>query len=151
MSDFDEEIDFQELIEEVLTENDWIFNLQRNKNETSFICPMGAKNIPKLEVMLIVDAEGDCKIRNYLIRDISEKKRQRMLEIVNDLNKKFRYITFSIDEDGDLLAAYDFSIFSTDKEVVDKQVGTMLCITGEIMDKCFPKIMKALWEDDEDF
>lgn len=146
-----EEIDFQEIVEEVLNENDWVFTMQREKDETSFICPMGAKNIPKLEVMLIVDAEGDCKIRNYLVRGISEEKFPRVLEIINDLNKKFRYITFSIDEDGDILAAYDFCIFSPDKEVVDRQVGTMMYIASDIMDKCFPKIMKVLWEDDEDF
>ena len=143
-------IDYQELVEEILTENDWIFDIRREKEFTSFSFPMNAKNIPNLKVLFIVDSGGDCKIRNYIVRNITEEKRPRILAVINDLNKNFRYITLSLDEDGDISASYDFVIFSKNKNEIDKQVGTMVYITSEIMDKCFQKIMKVLWEDDEE-
>lgn len=144
-----DDINYGELVEEIFESNDWNFTAKRKDDDTFFAIPWSAKNLPGLDVKLIVSDDGDCKIRCYLAREVPDSKRPAMLAVLNALNNQYRYITLSIDSDGDILAAYDFRLFS-DAETTNKQVGMMIFFTTKIMDKCVPKIMKVLWQDDDE-
>ncbi len=145
----DEDLDYREVVEEVLENHDLRYHSKVNDNKVFFSLSFNAKNLPSLDLFLTVTTKGDAKITCYLVRDIVPQKRAAVINAINNLNNSYRYITLSLDSDGDLLAQYDFTIFG-DEEVADKQVITMIFLVREIMDECFPKIMKAIWRDDDE-
>lgn len=148
-----EKVNYGKFVEDAFENNGWHFNVRKIEDRTIFALPMSAKNCPGLNVKFEVSANGDSKIRCYLAEGTPKSKRNELLKVINSLNNKYRYVTVSLDSDGDILAAYDFTIFGTDENVVDKQVGTMVVLLSDIMDKCIPPIMKVVWsasEDEED-
>ncbi len=142
-----EKLNYIDVIKNAFEENDWKFTSRELDDETLFNLPMGSKYLPTLDVKFILDASGDCKIRCYIARAIPFAKRAAMLEVINTLNSKYRYITVSLDSDNDVLVAYDFTIFG-DAVIADKQVGTMIYFVSNVIDKCVPAVMKLLWQDD---
>ena len=131
----------------------WRFTTRQLENSTLFALPMSSKNSPGLNIRIEVSPKGDCKIRCYLAQDTPKSVYNELLEVLNTLNGRYRYVTLSLDSDGDVLAAYDFAIFSKDQNVINRQVSTLAVLLCDIMDKCIPPIMKVVWtatsEDDE--
>ena len=153
MADFEEDIDYGEVVRESFENKGWRFQARKVEDKTLFAIPMSAKNCPGLNVRLEVSDSGDSKIRCYLAEDTPKSVRVQLLDVINSLNNRYRYVTVSLDSDGDILAAYDFTIFSKDPESIDRQAGTMVLILSDIMDKCIPPIMKVVWsaaDDDEE-
>ncbi len=155
VNDFDEEFDYPQVLEDIFNERDLNFDVKQVGEKTIFRLPMSAKNGPGLNVHLNVSERGDAQIRCYLAKNVEDYQHETLLSVINYLNSHYRYITLSIDSDGDISATYDFTFFSEDEDVITKQVLTMLYLVSDIMDKCTPKIMKAIWstqkdEDEED-
>lgn len=149
------DFDYPQVLEDIFTERDLHFDVKQAGEKTIFRLPMSAKNCPGLNVHLNVSEHGDAQIRCYLAENVKDYQRDTLMPVLNSLNNRYRYITLSIDSDGDILSTYDFTFFSEDEEVLTKQVLTMLYLVSDIMDKCIPKIMKAIWstqkdEDEED-
>ena len=150
VKNFDEEFDYPQVLEKIFNERDLHFSIKQAGEKTIFRLPMSAKNCPGLNVHFQVSGRGDAQLRAYLAEDIKKSKRDEMAIVINHLNNHYRYITLSIDSDGDIAATYDFTFFSEDEDVITKQVLTMLYLVSDIMDKCIPKIMKAIWSSDND-
>lgn len=151
--DFENEVDYPEIVERKFLETGWKFNTKKMDGRTIFSIPMSAKNCPGLHIKLDVADDGDAKIRCYLAENTPESAHEELLEVLNSLNSRYRYITFSLDSDNDILAAYDFTIFGDDEDMIERHAGTMVMLTSDIMDKCLPKIMKVIWsaaDDDDD-
>ena len=149
------DFDYPQVLEDIFTERDLHFDIKQAGEKTIFRLPMSAKNCPGLNVHLNISEHGDAQIRCYLAENVKDYQRDALMPVLNSLNNRYRYITLSIDSDGDVLSTYDFTFFSEDEEVITKQVLTMLYLVSDIMDKCIPKIMKAIWstqkdEEDED-
>lgn len=142
-------LNYAEIIEKAFTDNDWNFTAKRLDDEIFFSLPLGAKNLPGLDVKLIIDADGDCKFRCYLAKGVAETKRVEILDTLNALNTRYRYVKLSLDSDNDVLASYDFRIFG-DAALADRQVSIMIFIVSRIVDKCVPKIMRVIWSDDDE-
>ncbi len=153
LNDFDGEFDYPQMLEDIFTKRDLNFRVKQLGEKVVFGLPMSAKNCPGLNVHLSTSAHGDVQIRAYLAENVEDYQRDAIIDVLNTLNSRYRYITLSIDDDGDILATYDFTFFSDDEDVVTRQVLTMLYLISDIMDKCIPPIMKAIWstkQDDED-
>ena len=149
------DFDYPQVLEDIFTERDLHFDIKQAGEKTIFRLPMSAKNCPGLNVHLNISEHGDAQIRCYLAENVKDYQRDALMPVLNSLNNRYRYITLSIDSDGDIVATYDFTFFSEDEDVITKQVLTMLYLVSDIMDKCIPKIMKAIWstqkdEEDED-
>ena len=149
------DFDYPQVLENIFTERDLHFDVKQAGEKTIFRLPMSAKNCPGLNVHLNISEHGDAQIRCYLAENVKDYQRDALMPVLNSLNNRYRYITLSIDSDGDIVATYDFTFFSEDEDVITKQVLTMLYLVSDIMDKCIPKIMKAIWstqkdEEDED-
>ena len=153
VNNFDEEFDYTQVLEDIFNERDMHFDVKQTGEKKVFRLPMSAKNCPGLNVHLSVSPRGDTQIRCYLAENVKDYQLDALLAVINSLNGRYRYITLSIDSDGDILSTYDFTLFSEDEKIITKQVLTMLYLVSDIMDKCIPKIMKAIWstqKDDED-
>lgn len=141
---------YPEAVEQIFDDKDLNYEKFDKADEILFAIPMPAKNAPGLKVFLHVTDVGDCKLRSYLVREVSESKFPAILEAINRLNGKYRYITLSIDSDGDVLAAYDFTLFGEDPDVIEEHVMHMLVLVSKVMDNCIKPLMKVIWFDDEE-
>ena len=150
LNNFDEEFDYPQVLEDIFTERDLHFDVKHVDEKTIFRLPMSAKNCPGLNVHLNISGHGDAQIRCYLAENVKDYQRDTLMEVINFLNGRYRYVTLSIDSDGDILATYDFTFFSTDEDIITRQALTMLYLVSDIMDKCIPKIMKAIWSTQKD-
>lgn len=139
-----ENINFASVLSRGLTEHNMSYASKDLGEDTIFTLPMSTDNAPGINVKLIIDEDGDCKLRSYLAHNIPNGKRPAMYAALNALNAKYRYICFSIDKDGDICASYDF-IIQEDAETIFDQVMTMLFLYTDIADKCIPDIMQTLW------
>ncbi len=140
-----EKLNYIEVVEKVFKDHDWNYNSKDNGNKKIFGLPFGAKNMPSIRLFMTVASYGDVKLNCYLAHEVAQEKRPAMIETLNKLNSRYRYITLSLDSDGDLLAQYDFTLFG-DAETVDKQVITTIFLVKDIMDECYPDIMKTIWQ-----
>ena len=145
-----ENFDYRDAVEHILLENDIKFMRDDHEDTAIFALPMFAKNVPVLRIFFSVSEEGDCKFHSYFTRDLSEKKIPTMLRTINRLNSEYRYITMSIDSDGDVLAAYDFMLFGNDPKTLSQSVMTTFMPVCNIMDKCIKPVMKIVWLDNDD-
>lgn len=138
---------YADVFEKALSEHNFEFLRKEKGDEVVFLLPMHADNAPGLNVRMIIDSNGDSKFRCYIAEDVPEKKWSTIMKVCNRLNSNYRYISLSIDEDGDVCSAYDFAIFGND-EVIAEHAITMLGLCSHITDKCIPDIMKSLWIED---
>ena len=146
----EERKNYGEILAEIFTNNDWQFGLKKRDDSTVFRLPMSAKNCPGFNIILSVSDIGDTKIRCYLAEDTDASKRSKIIEVLNELNSRYRYVTLSVDDDGDVLAAYDFTIFSKDIDEIKLAVCGTIVLFVKVADSCVPPIMKVIWSDDED-
>lgn len=141
-------VNYAELIMQELVEHDLPFTHKAREKDTVFTLPLPADNLPGINVKLIVNKDGDCKLRSYLASNVPKPKQAVLLPVINALNSKYRYICLSLDRDGDLCAAYDFSVYPG-LIPIPEQVLSMVFLYVDIVDKCIPGIMQALWTKEE--
>jgi len=145
-----DDFDYRDAVESILRGQEIKFSRDDYDKHAIFAIPMSAKNVPVLRIFFSVSKFGDCKIRSYFTRDLPKDKLPAMIKTLNRINSEYRYITMSIDSDGDVLAAYDFTLFGTDPETLDQHVMTIFMLSCKIMDKSIKRVMKIVWLDDED-
>lgn len=129
-----------------LEEMDCTFSSRVWGDETVFDLPMAMDNTPGIHVKLIIDKNGDCKLRSYPASGVPMRKRRAMLRLVNELNLRFRYICLTLDDDGDICASYDFPYFEGSNLTFEKILATVWLYV-EILDKCMPELMRTLWSE----
>lgn len=65
-------------------------------------------------------------------------KTPQVLNLLNDLNDKYRYFRFSIDEDNDLKILFETpTMYVTDAQIF----ATMVGLAENILNECYPKIL----------
>lgn len=156
VNDFDGDFDFPQVVEDIFNKLNMHYDIRKSDDTTVFLLPMSAKNAPSLNVKFYIFENDSMQLRSYLANNIEDYQRKAVMSVINDLNNHYRYITLSIDDDGDVAAVYDaFKFVSEDETVITKQVIKMLYTVSEVMDQCIPPIMKTIWstqkdEEDED-
>lgn len=102
-------------------------------------------NIKDLTVLFISrDDDPDVSIRAYELASFPADKRQKGIDLANELNQKFRYLKFVLDDDGDLDAQYDLPV-KCDISQVGELAMEMLSRYLNIVDEAYPQIMQAVW------
>ena len=96
-----------------------------------------------LSVRMIFDDDGNSvHMLTAPIASVPAERRPRMLEVLNDLHRRFRWIRFYIDDDDDLVADSDI--------IIDDVTAGDMCVelvmrTASIIDDAYPDIMRTLW------
>ena len=73
---------------------------------------------------------------------VPEDKRTAVLEAINSLQRRFRYVNYAIDDDGDLHIGYDLPLHT---ENVGEAAMEMFIRMVKIADDSYPVLMKAIW------
>lgn len=146
----DNEINYAEVAENFFEQNDWNFEVKELPNgDKMFTLPFSAKNLPGINLKVIVAPNNTCKILTYLANEVPDAKRAAMLEILNKLNMRFRYLKLVLDSDNDVVASYDFSFYG-DEEAAVNAIDEMMYLVKKSMDESVPKIMSLVWADEDD-
>jgi len=136
-------------VEKELKEMEINFQADRRETETVYTMMSSADNAPGLNLHVVIGDNGDSKLRCYLVHDVPKARRLNVMEVLNRLNSRYRYLTLSIDEDGDVCAAYDFDLYGT-AENGSNEVMAMIALFLRIADKCYPDIMPVIWKAPDD-
>ena len=93
--------------------------------------------------------DNDVAVRVFrIVTNTPEAKRTRAMEACNILNKEVRCLEFTIDDDGDVNASYDF-LNSTPDEAVGEMALEIFVRTMKILDDRFCVLMKAIYTNEE--
>ena len=147
--DFEEyEIDFISTVEEYFDNNGCSYELKEvpNSENMLFFIPITSKHLPNLEIMFLVSPEGFCRIFTFLANKISDTKRAKMLEIINELNVKYSYVKLTLDNENSVTVEYDFDLCN-DEEIAMAQVQSNFDMAVDVIEECIPPIMKLIWAD----
>lgn len=94
-----------------------------------------------------VSQDDDCDVK-VLTQDFAKFPGNKLTagyEIINSLNKKYRYAKFVLDpSDGGVHAEYDFPVKLNIPTVKEVAVEIALRFM-KIIDDAYPEIMKAIW------
>ncbi|MGI6221196.1 MAG: YbjN domain-containing protein [Coriobacteriales bacterium] len=96
-----------------------------------------------LSVRVFFDDDGNSvHVLTAPIANIPEERIPRMLEVLNDLHNRFRWIRFYIDGDNDLVADTDI--------IIDDVTAGDMCVeivmrTASVIDDAYADIMRAVW------
>jgi len=119
----------------------------REKEEIQIIdVPFGIQNGPSVIIHYITsDQRNDLSIQiTDLAHNVPDEKRIRMLETINTLKKKYRFIKFTLDSDNDLDVKADFPSTTSD-ESLGPMAFEMFVRIMRIMGDAYPKIARTLY------
>ncbi len=132
----------QERFERALTEEDLKFE-HEDDQVTSLCFGGGDFSYPHLRVLVIFDEDGEgVHLISTRFVQIPEGRADVVMRICNACNKRFRWIRFFIDNDGDLVCDADAVIT---EESCAKVCTELTWHMASIMDRAYPEFMKALW------
>ena len=90
------------------------------------------------------DEDNTVAIRIFGLIHVTEDKWPQIIRAINDVNNDYRYISFSMDEDGDVNAKYDLPVSLEDGQVGKVAAEIFVRIT-QIIDEVYPDFMRAMW------
>ena len=91
------------------------------------------------------DDDNDVKIMTEDFAKFPEDKRAKGYELINELNRKYKYMKLTLDpSDGGVCAQYDLPVRLSDSEV-GKVCFEIAIRFSNIVDDIYPDIMKAIW------
>lgn len=65
-------------------------------------------------------------------------------KLLNEWNREYRYICFTVGGDGELIGMYDVPLSITD-ECLGGVAFEMIIRMPQIVDDVYPEIMRAIW------
>lgn len=90
-------------------------------------------------IILLSDSTVNFKI--FSIAKVPNTKRGAVLEKINELHNKWRWISFAIDDDNEILSQLD--VFCSENNIDVCLFGLYQIV--DITEKCYPEIMKVIW------
>ena len=89
------------------------------------------------------DNDNDVKVMTEDIAKVNSAKQDRMYVVLNNLNVKYKYVKFTMDDNGGVCAQYDVPISVGDcLGAVALEIALRF---AKIVDDAYPEIMKIIW------
>ena len=103
----------------------------------------GIKNGGSYRIRFISnDDDNDVAVRIYSLLSVEESHRDKILPAINTLNRKYRFVKFVMDNDGDVNVEYDFPVTSPNPAASAKELVIRIV---KIVDDSYPVLMRAMW------
>ena len=97
-------------------------------------------NYKDFDLFVFVDDDGEAfTIRSGVILSVSDEKRARMLEVINDVNYSYRWVRFYIDDENDLIMQCDVDLASSSTELSSLAIYR----AATVLDEAYPIFMRA--------
>lgn len=88
------------------------------------------------------DNDNDVSVRIFGLVTVSEAKKTRVLPVINNLNAKYRFVKFVMDDDGDINLEYDYLVRCPDPAA---SAVELIIRINQIVDNAYPELMRAMW------
>ena len=117
---------------------------QMGENGEVLIAGFSMENRDGMMIIMHFDeGDGTAKVLTQNPAKIPVTSVEKMIKVVNDLNKRFRWIKFYIDESDNTITAEDDAIIQLDSCGMEM---LQCCIQlAKISDDAYPIIMKAIY------
>lgn len=134
------------LIQQEMDEDNVNYMIQDDDDQSAIIAGFSVKNGPSVRAIFISKNDNnDVAIRLYgLISDVADQDKLKIYEVINSVHNQYRFLNFSLDEDGDLNVSYDLPQNIPDEGVGPACVEIFVRIM-DILNKVYPMFMIALW------
>lgn len=130
-------------IAKVFDDNGIKYRINETANTSAVEAGFSGKNAPNILVRFIsTDDDNDVAARILSLVKVTDEKRPAVLEAINSLQRRFRYVNFTIDDDGDVHVGYDMPVRTTN---VGDIAVEMFVRMVKIADDAYPVLMKAIW------
>ena len=91
------------------------------------------------------DDDNDVSIRLFrLIGGVSKEKKGKICSVVNECNRKYRFLKFTFDEENDVNIEYDLTAASSD-DSIGLQACELFMRIMDIANEVYPLFMQAMW------
>lgn len=105
---------------------------------------MPSESIAGLKVRVSLTPDGDVRLRSSMESDLPEELRMDMLETMNGLMSRFRFVRLTMDREGNVWAGYDFFLVGGEEEA-SVSLGANLLLFRDIADKYRDRILRVRW------
>lgn len=104
----------------------------------------GGDNMDSIRQYLFFDEDGEpiLQARSWEVAKFKESKRAAAIDLCNTLNREYRWVRFTLDDDGDINVVAD--CYMT-KESAGPITYNIVSRMVNIIDDVYPRFMKALW------
>ena len=113
--------------------------------------PFGINNGPFVDVRYIsINRGNDISVRVMnLTNKVPQEKYIKLLEAINALNNKYRFLKFNMDPESNVHVEYDFPA-STGDDSLGEMAFEVFIRTMQILNEGYILIAKALYSNDDD-
>lgn len=113
--------------------------------------PFGINNGPFVDVRYIsLNRGNDISVRIMnLANKVPQEKRIKVLEAINILNNKYRFLKFNMDPENNVHVEYDLPV-STGDDSLGEMAFEVFIRTMQILNDGYILIAKALYSNDDD-
>ncbi len=102
----------------------------------------GLKNKGSVDILLIFQGNS-VSIRSFRLFSVPEEKKDKIYEVCSDMNSKFRWVKFYVDDEDNTVTVADDAILLP--ESAGAEVFELMMRMAGIIDQAYPELMKALW------
>ena len=122
------------------------YTVHENEDSSRIYARFSINNGPGLTVQFISrDDDNDVSIRLFrLIGDVSKEKKGKICSVVNECNRKYRFLKFTFDEENDVNIEYDLTAASSD-DSIGLQACELFMRIMDIANEVYPLFMQAMW------
>ena len=139
-------LDYGDVAEKILRKRNYRFlNSKMKEGGQLFGFTMQMEAVPSIRCSMHVSSLGSVKIWTIISRNIPSHKRQALLNTLNDISARLRFIRLCLDSDNDICASYDMSLFGNE-ETAEEQLMFILFVFTHSLDECLPEILPILWQ-----
>ncbi|MBQ6528551.1 MAG: hypothetical protein IJI38_08505 [Clostridia bacterium] len=108
---------------------------------------VSGRHFSSLDIMFMsVSDSNDVTLRTSGIVRVPDDRVQAVLQIINDFHNQFRFLRFRIINERDLIASYEIPQ-SISLDNLGPVAQEMLVRTTDIIDQCYPLIMKTCFSE----
>lgn len=119
-----------------------VFTEEHEKSSEVWL-QFGIKNGGSYRIRFIShDDDNDVSVRVYSLISVEADQREKVILALNDLNIKYRFIKFVLDDDGDVNMEYDYPVKCPDPSASALE---MVIRIVKMVDDAYPALMRAMW------
>ncbi|MBQ4099496.1 MAG: YbjN domain-containing protein [Clostridia bacterium] len=113
------------------------------KSENVVNVTYNGDNKDEISIYVVFDKDGDglVELKCWDVEKFKNKK-DSALKVCNDLNLKYRWVKFYVDDDDDVIVSMDAII---DRSTCGAECLSLVLRLVNILDDAYPEIAKARW------
>lgn len=134
------------LIKQEMDRQGMKYSVEEFDDSSVLFAGFGVDNGPNVRVQFVSqDNDNDVAVRLFgIINNVSERKVDAMIKVINECNNQYRFLKFVLDNDRDVNIEYDIPLRAGDASVGAEACEIFVRIM-KIADEVYPKFMKVIW------